>query len=189
MLPTEQHPGQGILKQLTPQPLAPSVDIEQQRLLAALHQPLFLQAPLQGLLEQMVQRTSASTITQGELLARISALEVRIQAPVSSATPFAVSQLAARMAGLEAAAARLEEDTKQLKFQSSEVRLQSANDLFLLKAGRPKSSGSRAKQTTKQARITYCRSHSDGNLPMKRAPRARRGWSGGWRPLRRGFRV
>jgi hypothetical protein len=120
---------------------APAADAEQQQLLAALRQPLFLQTPLQGLLEHLVQRLAASNAAaaelsrrvagvehghaaQHDLLARLAALEVRLEAPASSATPFAVSQLAARVGAVEAAALRLEEGVKRLKHQSSEVRRQ-----------------------------------------------------------------
>lgn len=113
-------------------------DDEQQQLLAALRQPLFLQSPLQGLLEHLVQRLAASTTTlcdlqrivgglerthvsQAELLERVRQLETRLDAPVTAVTPFAVAQLAGRVGALEAAALRLEEDGKLLKFQTSEV--------------------------------------------------------------------
>ena len=113
-------------------------DAEQQHLLAALRQPLFLQTPLQGLLEHLVQRLGASTGTvsdlqrriaslerahvgQDQLLARVRELETRLEAPAAAATPFAVAALAARVGELEKLALRLEEDSKALKFAGSEV--------------------------------------------------------------------
>ncbi|KAI8477016.1 MAG: hypothetical protein J3K34DRAFT_498341 [Monoraphidium minutum] len=112
---------------------------EQQQLLAALRQPLFLQSPLQALLEHLVTRLGAATAastdaqrrmgalergaaTQGELLERVRDLEARMAAPAAAASPFAVTQLAGRVGALEKAAARLEEDIRVLKFQAAEVR-------------------------------------------------------------------
>lgn len=125
-----------------PPPLLPSAaaaDIEQQHLLALLRQPLFLQTPLQGLLEHLVQRVTSSAgasaelqrrvaaleradVGQDELLRRVRELEARSEAPAAAATPFAVVQLAGRVAELEKLGARLEEDGKALKYQASEVR-------------------------------------------------------------------
>jgi hypothetical protein len=113
-------------------------DSEQQQLLAALRQPLFLQTPLQGLLEHLVQRLGASAaassdlqrrvaslerthVSEAELLERVRELELRLEAPAAAATPFAVAQLAARVGQLEKLAARLEEDGKVVKFQATEV--------------------------------------------------------------------
>jgi len=113
-------------------------DEEQQQLLAVLRQPLFLQTPLQSLLEHVVQRLSSSVTTiaelqrkvthlertniaQHDLLDRVRSLETRLEAPITSVTPFAVAQLASRVGALEATAFCLEEEGKQLKYQTSDV--------------------------------------------------------------------
>jgi hypothetical protein len=144
-------PGTGIVDGSSAPPLAGNTaaalgDDEQQQLLAALRQPLFLQTPLQSLLEHVVQRLAASTVTvaelqrkvahlertnisQHDLTERMRSLETRLEAPITSVTPFAVAQLAGRIGALEATALRLEEDSKQLKYTTSDVRVKRMRDL------------------------------------------------------------
>jgi hypothetical protein len=124
-----------------PQPQTPPSlpSDEQAQLLAALRQPLFLQTPLQSLLEHLVQRVTASAeladslqkrvsalertcTSQAEVLDRVREIEARLEAPSAAATPFAVAQLAGRVGALEGVALRLEEDAKLIKYQAGDVR-------------------------------------------------------------------
>lgn len=111
---------------------------EQQQLLAALRQPLFLQTPLQSLLEHLVTRLASSTATTAELttrvaslerahvdgtdlLERVRALEARLAEAPAAAAPFAIANLTGRVGALEAASLRLEEEGRQLKYTTGDV--------------------------------------------------------------------
>lgn len=122
---------------LPPQPAG--AQQEQRELLAALQQPLLSQAPLQSLLEHIVGRLAGAAAEGADLQrrlgalerahadaadvrARVRALEERLQSAPAGGAPFALAALADRVGALEAAALRLEEDARRLKYATGDVR-------------------------------------------------------------------
>lgn len=110
-------------------------DVEAAQLIAALQAT----TPLQTALEHVVRRQAEQQrrlaalelagAAHGELLARVRALEDRMEAAAGCANagagvgsgPFAAVALDKRVAALEAAAARLDEDARRLKYTTADV--------------------------------------------------------------------